>query len=290
LLQTIPDDMATGVPTNAMLFAHYQANAQYINEPVTFDQIHMGTPVFLNRDLSNAMCKQAAGADAGMSQTPCSQFVSSEGMLEVTPPDPLVPGDDYVVHWPALRGINTATIGSTADLHFTAGMGPDMAAPTFEGVTSVSWDVSREKDSCTGQIEDRYDYKLGLGSAADDGGRDSLTLLVYESVGTGGLAPVLIQRLPASGQGVTVTSTVQVGHVCFAAIVRDLTMKVSTSGAPVCVDTVSTPFFYSCRAATASGHSGEGAVAGAALGVSAALRRASRRKGRARGRPAGSTA
>jgi hypothetical protein len=275
LLETIPADMATGVPTNATFFARYEANAQYQNEPVTWDQIHSGQPVFTGMNVA-------------------AQFDSTEGLLQVTPPAPLTPGDQYVVHWPALRGIDTATLGSTTDLHFTAGDTADTASPSFAGISSVSWDVSRDNDSCTGHIEDRYVFSLGLGAASDDGGRDSLTLLVFETEGPGVEAgsptPVLVQRIPPEGQGATVTSTVQVGHICFAALVRDLTMKVSTSGAPVCVDTVSTPFFYSCRAAPAERHTGHGALAAVAVAGSAAARRVSRRKERSGGRAAGSAA
>jgi hypothetical protein len=282
LLETIPADGAKGVPTNATLFAHYEANAQYQDEPVTMDQLHQGQTVL------SGMGVQA-------------QFDSTEGMLQVTPPNPLTPGDQYVIHWPALRGIDTATLGSATDQHFTAGEAADTSAPSFAGVSSVSWDVSRQNDSCTGHIEDRYVFKLGLGAASDDGGRDSLTLLVFETEGPGVEAgsptPILVERIPPQGAGATITSTVQVGHICFAAIVRDLTMQVSTSGAPVCVDTVSPPFFYSCRTGTtglgtrhAGGRPGEGLVAAFVVVVSGALRRASRRKGRGHGGPVGTAA
>ena len=55
LLETIPPDKATAVPTNAILFARYEANAQYINEQIGFDQIHAGMLVS-SVDLSTAMC------------------------------------------------------------------------------------------------------------------------------------------------------------------------------------------------------------------------------------------
>lgn len=229
LIETMPADKATGVPTNASLFARYQANAQYQQEPVTLDQI------------------DSAGTTT---QTVPATFDETEGLLQITPPAPLTPGDSYVVHWPALRGIDTATLGAGLDAHFTAGATDDVLSPTFEGIASVSWDVSRETDSCTSNIEERYVFDLGLGAASDDGGRDSLTLVVFQTSGPGvdssAPAPVLVRRVPPEGEHVSITSTILVGHVCFAAIVKDLTMKVSTSGAPVCVDTVAPPFFYSC--------------------------------------------
>jgi hypothetical protein len=269
LIETMPADQATGVPPNATLFARYKPNAEYLAEPVTIDQFHAD-----------------AGGDAGPSQVGPTQtltatFDSTEGMLQATPPAPLTPGDSYVVHWPSLRGIDTATLGTKADPRFTAGTADDVAPPTFAGIASVSWDVSRENDPCTGSIEERYVFHLALGAAADDGGRGSLTLLVFQTSGPGidasAPSPVLVQRLPPEGQGATIKSKVQVGHVCFAAIVRDLTMKVSTSGAPVCVDTVAPPFFYACDASPGRG-SGSVAAIAAALAAFAAMRRASRRR------------
>jgi hypothetical protein len=266
LIETIPESGATNVPTNAMLFARYVTIAQYLDEPVLFEH------------------------PAGVETTVPATFDDTSGLLQITPPMPLTPGDAYVVHWPTLRGIDTATLGSTADLSFTAGSEEDVTPPTFDGITSVTWDVSRTSDSCTGSIDQRYVFTLGLGTAADDGGRDSLTLLVFQTAGStvdaSAPAPVLVQRIPPAGQDAQVTTTVGsgVGHICFAAIVRDLTLKVSTSGSPVCVDTVAPPFFYGCGTAPARGTRG-GLVA---FSVAAfALARRARRRPRGRSAPAG---
>jgi hypothetical protein len=184
-------------------------------------------------------------------------FNAAEGLLQATPLSLLTPNTAYVIHWPALRGIDTATLGTTMNLHFTSGTTEDLSPPTFGGITSVSWDVSRENDSCTNQVDERYVFDLGIGDAADEGGRDSLTLIVFQTSGPGVDAsaplPVLVQGIPPVGQGVTVTSTDLVGHVCFAAIVQNLAGHVSTSGAPMCVDTVAPPFFYSCGVAQGLG-------------------------------------
>ncbi len=236
LIETIPDDLATGVPVNASLFARYATNAQYIDETVTLEQT------------------KGAGDDAGVvagSIVPVTvTFDQAEGLLQAAPMAPLMPDTTYVVQWPSLRGLDTATLGTKASTHFTTGTTTDTAAPTFGGIKSVSWDVSRDHDPCTGRVEERYVFDLALGDAADDGGRDSLSLVVFETSGPGIDAsapqPLLVQRIPPAGQSVRITSTDLVGHVCFAAIVQDLTGKASTSGAPMCVDTVAPPFFYSC--------------------------------------------
>jgi hypothetical protein len=263
LLDTIPADMATGVPTNASLFAQYQTNAQYEQQPVTIDQFHMGAEVVTG---------QAVPAT----------FDPTSGLLQLTPLAPLTPLDSYVVHWPALAGIDTASLGTSGETHFTAGTIEDTQAPTFAGLSSVSWNVSRETDSCTNDIDQRYVFNLGLGAAADDGGRDFLTLLVFQTAGpdvdADAATPILVQPIPPEGQGVTVTTDVQVGHVCFAAIVRDLTMKVSTSGPPVCVDTVSPPFFYSCDLSRGRG-SDSAALVALALATMASVRRTSKKTG-----------
>jgi hypothetical protein len=263
LIETIPDDLATGVPVNASLFAHYATNAQYVNEKVTLEQT------------------TGAGDDAGVvagSVVPITvTFDQAEGLLQATPMAPLMPDTTYVVQWPSLRGLDTATLGTKASTHFTTGTKIDTAAPTFGGIKSVSWDVSRDHDSCTGRVEERYVFDLALGDAADDGGRDSLSLVVFETSGPGIDAsapqPLLVQRIPPAGQSVRITSNDLVGHVCFAAIVQDLTGKASTSGAPMCVDTVAPPFFYSC-AMSAGRHrwSAELLMAAAALVVLAKRR------------------
>lgn len=258
LIETMPPDGADNVPMNAMLFARYATIAQYLNEAVVLEH------------------------PAGVDTTVPAQFDDTSGLLQITPPMALVPGDSYTVHWPALRGIDTATLGKTSNLTFTAGSEADVSPPTFAGVTSVAWDVSRESDPCNSAIDQRYVFNLGLGAATDDGGRDSLTLLVFQtsgpSVDSSAPAPVLVQRIPPEGQGVQVTTDVTVGHICFAAIVRDLTLKASTSGPPMCVDTVSPPFFYGCGVAPVHDARDLGMVAfsAAALGLARRVRRRTR--------------
>jgi hypothetical protein len=247
LVETMPADMAQNVPTNALLFARYVTIAQYANgDHVGFEQVGMPT-----RTLSDNFVT----------------FDATSGILQITPPTALSPGASYVVHWPALRGIDTATLGRKMDQTLTAGTEADMLPPMFGGLTSISWDVSRTNDSCSNSIDERYVFDLGLGDAADDGGRDSLTLIVFQTSGptleASARTQVLAQRIPPIGQHVTVTRTIgdAVGHICFAAIVRDLTLKASYSGAPVCVDTVAPPFFYGCGVAPARTDSDAGAAA-----------------------------
>ncbi len=260
LLETIPPDGARDVPTNATLFARYASVAQYLGEPVQLEHVGVDT------------------------QPVAATFDAAEAMLSVAPPAPLVAGDSYVIHWPGLRGLDTANLGTGLDQHLRAAASPDVDPPTFDGITGLAWDVTRERDACSGSIDERYAFDLSLGEAADDGGRDSLTLLVFRTAGPrlapGAREQVLLQRIPAAGQTVRVSSAVDhaVGHVCFAAIARDLTGKVSSGGVEKCVDTASPPFFYGCATAL-PGSAGDGQwLAAAVLALVIALSRRGRRR------------
>ncbi len=81
-------------------------------------------------------------------------------------------------------------------------------------------------------------------------------------------APVEVRAIPP-GNTVRVTRTVDetTGHVCFAALVRDLTGKTSASAdRTVCADTIKPPFFYGCRVAGGGG-TGDAGWLGLALAV-----------------------
>jgi hypothetical protein len=152
-----------------------------------------------------------------------------------------------------LRGIATASLGRGRTITFTAGSREDMKAPTFGGVKSVDWDVDRRTDECTDTVEDRLKFDIKLGKASDDGGRDLLTLVVFQTAGPeigpkDPPLPVRVGKLPDDDEiHFKQAVDLAVGHVCFAAIVRDLTGLPSASGSKeVCVDTVAPPFFYGC--------------------------------------------
>jgi len=227
LLQAIPADGAAGVPTNAKLFAHYAPNASYLDEEVVLEHVGVGETTLK------------------------ATWNAAESMLSVEPV--LTAGAQYVVRWPRLRGLNTANLGRAEDVSFEVGTTSDEMPPQLEGIAKLEWDVDRERDDCTDNLEERYLFDFELGAASDDGGRDSLTLVLFQTKGPHVPAdapqPVLIQRLPAEGGTARLSTTIGdgVGDVCFAAIVRDLTGKVSASGSrEICVETVEPPFFSGC--------------------------------------------
>ena len=266
LLDAVPPDMATDVPPNASLTAHYDASAQYLGEDVVL------TP------------------PGGVDEVVPSTFDATEGLLTFTPTAPLTPGA-YTLAWPGLRGLNAAAKGLGATVHFTVGTADDVAPPSFDGVTGVTWDLERESNDCTKSLEDRMVFELALAPADDDGGRDGLTLVIFQSAGSGvavdaGAAPVPVQTMamPAPGKTAEVKLTVgeATGHVCFAALARDLTGKTSNGGShTVCVETTAPPFFRGCAVADAGTRADRAA---ALLVLASSLALASRR--RRRGRPA----
>lgn len=238
LLDTFPPNGAKNVPPNAKLTAHYEATAQYIDEDVR-----------LVKGVS-----KSTSADDGES-VPVT-FSEDEGLLVTTPPSGLEPGERYVIKWPKLRGIGTASKGTGADVAFTVGTTEDVEPPSFEGLTSIQWDVRRTSDDCTNGIEERFVFDVTPGQASDDSGTESLALVVYQTkggdVGTDPSKPVLTALLPKSQESVRVERPIDgaIGHVCFAAHVKDLTGKVSTGNGAnkeVCVETTPPPFFYGCR-------------------------------------------
>lgn len=241
----VPPDGAESVPPNAKLFARYRSNAEYTGEDIVLTE-GSGEPVVSSGDWS-----------------------STETLLSVAPD--LKPGASYQVEWPRLRGVNSASLGRGKTVAFEVGATPDDAAPVFSGLSAVDWDVDRERDDCTDNLEERYVFDFELGEASDDGGRESLMVLLFQTKGprVKGSAPepVSVQRMPA-GSRLRLTRTLADGEgdVCFAAVARDLTGKVSASGAEeVCVETVAPPFFEGCSAARAPARGGLGALASLVL-------------------------
>ncbi len=227
LLDSMPPPDAQTVPTNASLFARYGTTAEYLGEKVTL--VHVGT---------------------GEEALPAS-WDATEGLLRITPTVPLVEGHEYIVKWPGLRGLNSANLGHGRDVRFRVGKA-DAESPKFAGLGSIWWDVRREHDPCTNSVEDRYVFDVDVGTASDDGGRESLTLLVFQTAGsgaaTGAPKPVLVTQIPPAGEKVHVVAALGRGEgkVCFAAITRDLTGRISTGNVETCTETVAPPFFYGC--------------------------------------------
>jgi hypothetical protein len=250
LVSALPPEGATGVPTNATLFAAYTASADYAGEEVLLI------------------------AGAGDPRPVPASFDRAQGLLSIVPPDGLAPGP-YAVRWPGLRGVDTATPGIGREIHFTAGAQADQESPRFDGLGPVTWDFQRQRNDCTDDLEDRLVFDLALPEASDDGGRASLALVVFQTAGPGVTAPVPIFTgpLPQATARLTLPVSRAVGHVCFAALARDLTGKVSESTQrESCVETIAPPFFRGCS----FGGRGESGWMMVALGLALLARRRGR--------------
>jgi hypothetical protein len=228
LLAALPPDGATGVPIGAPLHALYAAAAIYQNEPVLLD------------------------LPDGTQQALVGEFDPAEGQLTLVPPDTFVALTAYTVHWPELRGTTSGGKGRAMTVTFTTGEVPDATPPSFAGATALLWDWTRESDDCTDNIEDRLTFSLSLADASDDGGRESLTLVLSQTQGPLlGASPrqVFLGALPPPGKPARLSMAVDsaVGRICFVALVRDLTGKISSGGDnEVCVRTTRPPFFNGC--------------------------------------------
>jgi hypothetical protein len=231
LLAAVPPDGATLVPIGAPLHAFYAASAIYQSEPILLD------------------------LPDGTQQTLVGEFDPAEGRLTLAPPNPLAALTAYTLRWPELRGTTSGGKGLGKKITFTTGEGPDVTPPAFAGATTLAWDWVRETDDCTDKIEDRLAFDVSLAEASDDGGRDSLTLVLSQTEGpllATGARQVYLGPLPPPGKPAHVSLAVDsaVGRICFAALLRDLTGKISGGGdSEACVQTTRPPFFNGCSIA-----------------------------------------
>jgi hypothetical protein len=252
---TYPPHGAVDVPPNATLSAHYGAPADYLDEVVTLTGPTGDVPVGIF-------------------------FDQAESMLRAQPNSELAQGA-YVITWPGLRG-TAANRGLGRTAEFTVGTTHDTEAPRFSGLNGIEWDLSREEDECTETHEDRFWFELDLGSVSDDRASNLLSVIVFETVGpSSGSDPEQIAVVPMPKDGsVRVERPAAGGEtICFAAVVRDLTNRVSGGGdEEVCVQTTELPFFDGCslRARHARG-GGPVSLLFALLLVVARLRRGPRR-------------
>jgi hypothetical protein len=252
---TYPPNGVVDVPRNAMLSAHYSAPAEYVDEVVTLvgPMGDVALEVFFDR---------------------------AESMLRAQPLNELGSGS-YVVTWPGLRGVATSRgLGQSAE--FSVGTRNDVESPRFAGLDGIDWDLLREEDECTETHEDRFWFDLDLGSVSDDLAPKLLSVIVFETRGpSSGADPEQIAVLPMpNDRRVRVERPAAGGEkVCFAAVVRDLTNRVSGGGdEQVCVETTELPFFDGCSLRAPRSRGGNVAPLVVALALVVARRRLGARR------------
>jgi hypothetical protein len=231
---TFPPAAATGVPTNALLAAHYGAPALYVDEAVSLlDSAGNDVPVTLAYD-------------------------DADSMLRATPDQPLASGHFNIV-WPGLRGVSgTGGVGRGRSLGFTVGSAEDGASPVFEGLSEISWDLARDRDPCLDRLDDRFVFQLKVGQVSDDSGAALLSLLVFETQEPSASRQAEPRRVAAvawpADRAIEVRRpATEAGKTCFAAVTQDLVGRVSGGGErEVCVTTQKPPFFDGCAISVAS--------------------------------------
>jgi hypothetical protein len=227
LRAAFPGDGATEVPIDATLAAVYAETADYLAEPV---------------ELSSA----------GATLTLSAEFDASERRLFVRSAA-LEPNTTYSIHWPALRGLSSAGHGLGKTVEFATSAQTDQLAPEFGGIRRLEWDLVQVKDECTDELEPRFRFDFELAPSSDDSSRDSLALLLFQTRGRAVQdgAPRLLRQLSVPEDAKTrldLTVGESSGHVCFAAVVRDLVGRISPTGSDEhCVVTTAPPFFYGCQ-------------------------------------------
>jgi hypothetical protein len=230
---TFPPSDATSVPPNALLSAHYSSPALYDDEVVSLIDAN-GTEL----DVSVA-------------------YDEADAMLRATPAEPLGPGY-HELSWPGLRSLTGAGVGRGRTTGFFVQAAADQAPPTFRGLTDITWDLSRDRDPCLDELDDRFVFELTLGSANDDAGVELLAVHVFATQdpasGSDEPARVALRAFPESGKLEVRRAANDAGKTCFAAVVQDLLGNVSGGGErEVCIKTKKPPFFDGCSVAGAGG-------------------------------------
>lgn len=225
---SFPPDGATTVPLNGTLSAVYATTANYVDETITLTSV-------------------------GSEQTLSGSFDATEHRLSALAPQ-LAPNTSYTLTWPGLASLSSTDRGKGADVHFTTSASLDSESPEFAGIRDVQWDLKYIDDACTNDVEPRYRFTFSLGAATDDGGAESLALLLFQSsgrsIGDEGAELVSLGPFPRSGKDASVDlpKTDGTGSVCFSGLARDLLGRISaTASDSHCVKTRSAPFFYGCQ-------------------------------------------
>ncbi len=261
LVQSVPVDGATGVPTDALLHGWYGSGASYGGEPVLLD-----------------------GPDG--TTMPLAFFDGATGALIVTP-ETLRPRTSYTVRWPALFPAGGGEAGGAGASTFTTGDGLDAGPPRLEAIDAIAWDAVGSRDACTDSRQDRWTFTLDLVGLGDDGGIGAMEVVVFQTVRPDGDDPepdvVGVDAIEDEGGPHRVTVRLArdrgLGRVCFRAIARDLVDHASSSTADACATTRAPPFFDGCSAA-GPGARGAGAVLVLVTSWACSRRRRSRSPGR----------
>lgn len=246
-----PEEGASGVPTNTVLRAEL---------PRT--RAPLGRPSWVVLDVSGAA---VPGEEAWDGAT--ATFTPDGGFLPRAAYYARVNSD--LEHW---------------NLSFVTGTEEDGAAPTFSGLSRLSWhhrDSSWLEESCSLYRGAGFVMELELPEADDDGDADELCYYVYQTEGPDLDAERVVARVrrEAAELRLLLSDEEGEGHVCYRVLVRDLAGRFNGRGRERCADPIVDQVFHDACAAAPGRPSGWGLGAAAFLGLLALRRLAARPRG-----------
>ena len=251
----VPPDGATGVPLNATLGAHYMASADYLGEDV----------VLVHPD--------------GREQMLEARFDPTEVLLSVTPTEPLVAGGAYVVRWPSLRGLNASAPGYGGEAHFTAGTADDTAVAELRGRHRGRVGPRARAERLHGRARGtlRLRHRARRRQRRRRPRRADAAAVPDVRLGRDGDDACRCRRARSRPRARPRRSScrraISVGHVCFAALVRDTDETSSRRAAPPRPAWTRSPRPSSAAAASPVPHRARRAAPFAALALLALLAR-----------------
>lgn len=263
VLDTLPPDGQTLVPTNTPLSASYELGAIHQGEPVIVTA-EPGGRHELAASYSRALKTLVVSLPCAGGALGCSEDPDFPGGL-------LKPDTEYTVEWPGLRTDAAARAGRGAIVSFTTSSGPDTSSPNFEGTLGVRWDFEREFDSCSDTESERYVFDVKVSPPTFAGGAELLTMHVFQTTGrllqkdaNGNAIPEEVHRgRYQGGEWIRVRQPIATGfgEVCFSAFAEAPNGLISQgSETDACTRTEHPPFFEGCSFAGHSRRSSTGAL------------------------------
>ena len=251
VVDTLPPDGQTLVPTNTSLSASYELGATHQGEPVIVTA-NPGSRHQLAASYSRALKSLvvtlpncAGGADPSCLEN--SDFPGGQ----------LKPNTEYRVEWPGLSADDALRVGQGATVTFGTGPGPDATSPSFAGTRRVRWGFEREFDGCSDTESERYVFDVQISSPTYAGGEELLTMHVFQTVGrllqkdaNDNPVPEEVHRgRYRGGESIRIKQPIATafGQVCFSAFAEAPNGLISQgSETEACTRTEHPPFFEGC--------------------------------------------
>jgi MYXO-CTERM domain-containing protein len=224
---TFPADGTNNVPINAVLHAEFPSTQSPASPPTW--------------RILDSEGRDVAGDEDGDGLT--STF-TPEGGLE--------PRSAYYAR------VSVAATGQFLNFAFNTGAGSDRSAPTFSGLSDLSWEYRDENwllEECSIWRGDAIIYRLEFREASDDVSAEHLCYHVYQTSGPGITNPVLIARLryPGDDLRLLIPADTGEGELCFRVEVRDITGRFDGNRRELCTEAVVGALFQDACSVSGAG-------------------------------------